>query len=136
MNVERIHDPHRLGDLTLNAGDQVAELSRWFDGAPCNIHRTPDEAMLLRAIKIFEETGEMAGNIIGLTGQNPRKGVTSSMDAAIDEAADGIVTLLGFIEHVTGNQGVSLQIALRKINKVHLRMRMYEATPADSDYDA
>lgn len=111
-----------LGDQVVTARDSLATISRWIDNSPANLQRTPDEAMLLRAIKAFEEAGEMASNIIGMTGQNPRKGVTSTAEEVIDEAVDTALTFLAFVEHMTGNVGASLPILLAKIEKVHERM--------------
>ena len=46
--------------------------------------------------------------MIGLTGQNPRKGVTHTIDDVRKELLDVAVTALGAIEHLDGNQGRSL----------------------------
>ncbi|GAA2930935.1 MazG-like family protein [Kitasatospora cinereorecta] len=38
----------------------------------------PEQDLLLRMLKLSEEVGEVAQAVIGVTGQNPRKGVTHS----------------------------------------------------------
>lgn len=118
-----------LEDQAMDACEQVAEISRWIDTSPANARRTPDEAFLLRAIKIFEEAGEMVQAIIGLTGQNPRKGVTHSLDDVLEEALDTALTALAFVESATGNRTESLPRLFAKIEKVHLRM--LAASPVD-----
>lgn len=51
-----------------------------------------------RILKVTEEAGEAAGAWIGLTGQNPRKGVTHDLDDVAGELADVALTALVAIE--------------------------------------
>lgn len=134
MSIEYIPAPDRnrpwirnwtLGDAT-KAQSQLEEISDWIDDFPVNRDADPLAAFLLRYIKVFEEAGEMVGNIIGMTGQNPRKGVTSSLEEVLDEAADTALTILGAIESATGNRGESFGRLFEKISKVHARMEAFE----------
>jgi hypothetical protein len=118
-----------LEDQAMDACEQVAEISRWIDCSPANLQRTEQEAFLLRSIKIFEEGGEMVAAIIGMTGQNPRKGVTHTFDDVIDEALDTALTALAFVESATGNVGESLPRLFAKVEKVHARMLAFENGP-------
>jgi hypothetical protein len=111
-----------LKDDLLDARDGLVAISRWLDEAPVNAARTPLERMLLRTIKLAEENGEMVAEIIGLTGQNPRKGVTSDVDKVIAEALDTVVTGLGIVEHLTDNEGRAFGLLFEKLAKVHARM--------------
>lgn len=111
-----------LKDDALEFRDHTTAISRWLDEAPVNAARTSLESTLLRAIKVYEEAGELAGEIIGMTGQNPRKGVTSDIDKVIGESLDGALSLIGFVEHLTGNQGRALGLLFEKQAKVHARM--------------
>jgi len=112
-----------IHDDLLDFQDQLTEMSRWLDEAPANAARTPLEQTLMRFLKIGEENGEMVAEIIGMTGQNPRKGVTSDIDKVIGEALDVAITALGAVEHATGNQGDALALMLDKMSKVHARMQ-------------
>jgi hypothetical protein len=107
------------------AQHRLTMLSEWIDEH--NAHRTSLEQLLLRIVKIHEEKGEMAGEIIGMTGQNPRKGVTSDIDKVIDEALDWAVTALGIVEHATGNQTLAFGLLFEKLAKISARM---EAAPS------
>jgi hypothetical protein len=114
---------------TLAISAYLAAISRWIDCSPVNVQRTEMEGFLLRAIKVFEEAGEMVAAIIGMTGQNPRKGVTHSMDDVIDESLDSAASLLMLVESATGNRGESLPRLFAKIEKVYERMLAVEAEP-------
>ncbi|MEU3125853.1 MazG-like family protein [Streptomyces sp. NPDC006874] len=50
------------------------------------------QEITLRLLKLSEETGEVAQAWIGTTGQNPRKGITHSVEDVADELCDVIVT--------------------------------------------
>ncbi|MCO8272833.1 MazG-like family protein [Actinoplanes sp. TRM 88003] len=56
---------------------------------------------LCRALKVQEEAGEMAQAVIGVLGQNPRKGVTHTWDDVVAEAIDVVMSALVFAETVT-----------------------------------
>lgn len=51
-----------------------------------------------RILKVTEEAGEAAGAWIGVIGQNPRKGVTHTLDDVAGELADVALTALVAIE--------------------------------------
>lgn len=51
-----------------------------------------------RILKVTEEAGEAAGAWIGVIGQNPRKGVTHTLDDVAGELADVAMTALVAIE--------------------------------------
>lgn len=114
-----------LADAAVPTQQAMAEISRWIDESPANKGRAPLEALLLRALKIGEENGEMVANIIGWTGQNPRKGVTATLDEVIDEALDIAATALMFVESATGNRGAALPMYFDKIIMVRERMTAY-----------
>ncbi len=52
--------------------------------------------MLTQALKIQEESGELAEAVLGVLGENPRKGVTHTLDDCIDEAIDVALSALVF----------------------------------------
>ncbi|AVT30312.1 MULTISPECIES: MazG-like family protein [unclassified Plantactinospora] len=66
----------------------------WLDRA----NGTDRAELTCRILKVTEEAGEAAGAWIGLTGQNPRKGVTHSLDDVAAELADVALSALVAIE--------------------------------------
>jgi hypothetical protein len=68
----------------------VARLTAWLDDH--NGSSTPETA--LRLLKVQEEAGEVASAWIGVTGQNPRKGVTHDVADVVGELCDVIVAAM------------------------------------------
>lgn len=63
-------------------------------------HNADQEA--LRVIKIMEESGEAAQALIGVRGQNPRKGVTHTNADLAAELADVVVSaMVAMHDHVS-----------------------------------
>jgi NTP pyrophosphatase (non-canonical NTP hydrolase) len=83
-----------LGDRAANPAPDpwaaVARLTAWLDDH--NGSSTPETA--LRLLKVSEEAGEVASAWIGVTGQNPRKGETHTVDDVADELCDVIVAAM------------------------------------------
>lgn len=69
----------------------VDRLRAWLDD---NNARPPQEALLLRMLKLSEEVGEVSQAVIGAVGQNPRKGVSHSWEDVESELCDVVVTAL------------------------------------------
>jgi hypothetical protein len=86
--------------------NSIRDLSVWIDEA--NAARDPEAVTWGRLSKIGEEFGEVVGAWIGVTGQNPRKGVHGSIEAVKKELLDVAVTALGALEHLNGNDGKSM----------------------------
>jgi NTP pyrophosphatase (non-canonical NTP hydrolase) len=53
---------------------------------------TGDAALLGQALKVQEEAGEMAEAMLGVLGQNPRKGFSHTKDDLLKEIIDVIMT--------------------------------------------
>lgn len=85
----------------------LVEVSQWIDDG--NSHRDPEAVTWGRIAKIMEEGGEVVEAYIGMTGQNPRKGVTSSLTQVKKELLDVALTALGAYEHLTEHEGSSLE---------------------------
>lgn len=94
----------------------LVALSEWIDAG--NAGRDPEAITWGRIAKITEEAGEVIAAYIGATGQNPRKGVTHSIDDVVAELLDVAVTALGAVEHITGHQGHARSLLDRKIVRV------------------
>ena len=56
---------------------------------------------LCRVLKVQEEAGELAQAVIGVLGQNPRKGFTHTWDHVVAEAIDTALSALVLAETVT-----------------------------------
>lgn len=54
-----------------------------------------------RVAKVIEEAGEAIAELIGMTGQNPRKGITSDQDKLLGELADTALTAIYAMQHFT-----------------------------------
>jgi NTP pyrophosphatase (non-canonical NTP hydrolase) len=75
-------------------------ISRWVDDAPANAARDPEARTWGRLSKVAEEAGEVISAFIGVTGQNPRKGVSDHMDHVAEELLDVALTALAAYVHV------------------------------------
>ncbi|MFJ1805389.1 MULTISPECIES: MazG-like family protein [unclassified Streptomyces] len=76
----------------------VDALSRWLDADQAHGGR---EGLLLRVLKLSEEVGEVAQAVIGVTGQNPRKGVSHTWDDVQSELCDVVITALVALRTLT-----------------------------------
>lgn len=75
--------------------ESVARVVKQLD-ARGNPDLTGLPEILCRALKVQEESGELAQAVIGVLGQNPRKGITHTWDDVILEAIDVAMTALVF----------------------------------------
>lgn len=100
----------------MTSAETIAALSQWIDDG--NAGRDPEAILWGRVAKLAEESGEAVAALIGMTGQNPRKGVTHTSGDLIGELLDVAVTALGAVEHVTGNQGDSLALLEDKLSRL------------------
>lgn len=76
----------------------VATLVAWLDAA----NPRTDHEVACRVMKLAEETGEAVSAYIGMTGQNPRKGVCATRDDLTGELCDVIVTAMVALATITG----------------------------------
>lgn len=100
--------------------DDILALSKWIDAG--NWDRDPEALTLHRLFKITEEAGEVVSATIGALGANPRKGVTNTFEAVLEELLDVAVTALGAYEHVDGHQGRAISELEGKIRRVRERV--------------
>jgi hypothetical protein len=112
----------------LDMGDQVAEVSAWIDRH--NTAMTPTEHLWSRVGKIGEEAGEVVAAMLGMLGENPRKGVTHSRGDVEAELLDVACCALAAVEHLYGNDGSSVGRLANKIDAVHARMLAHQADRA------
>ena len=90
MNELTIADAHR---------ENVRAISRLIDSTyPDDI--SPELAMRRRTGKVFEEAGEVADAVNGFWGENPRKGVTHTVEDVESELLDVSLAALAAWIHV------------------------------------
>ena len=106
----------------------LAAFSAFLDGTIAarlrSMTREELESELLlmhRTIKVVEEMGEVVGALIGMTGANPRKGVTHTREDLAGEFDDVAVSIMGAREHLYGNTGKSFDAVEAKASYVHER---------------
>jgi NTP pyrophosphatase (non-canonical NTP hydrolase) len=73
------------------AWDTIDEIVSWLDTSST---LPPEQERLLRIMKITEEAGEVSQAVIGVLGQNPRKGITHTWDDVTAELCDVILTAM------------------------------------------
>jgi NTP pyrophosphatase (non-canonical NTP hydrolase) len=83
---------------TADLWQHVTAALDWLDTANGRDDHTP----AIQLLKIAEEAGEAAAAYIGMTGQNPRKGVTHTREDVAGELCDVVVTALVALATITG----------------------------------
>ncbi|MFH8565209.1 MazG-like family protein [Streptomyces sp. NPDC017988] len=107
---ERLPDPTDSPELW----DTIDRLHGWLDA---HNDRAPQEALLLRVLKLSEEVGEVAQAVIGTTGQNPRKGTTHTWDDVRAELCDVVVTAMVALRTLTPDTRAVLTAHLRRVSE-------------------
>lgn len=88
----------RLLGMEQSAWETVGRLVEWLDRGS----ELPAETKtILQILKITEEAGEVAEALIGVTGQNPRKGFSHTWQDVESELCDVIVTAMVALTRVT-----------------------------------
>ncbi|NGN63143.1 hypothetical protein G5C51_04375 [Streptomyces sp. A7024] len=73
---------------------------------------TSEHEQAMRLLKVSEEAGEAATAYIGMTGQNPRKGITHVPADVADELCDVIIAASVALHAVTGDPRAALEAKL------------------------
>lgn len=71
----------------------------WLDQA----NGRGEKQTVVHLLKLSEEVGEVASAYIGMTGQNPRKGVTHTREDVASELCDVVITALVALASITGS---------------------------------
>lgn len=80
-----------------------------------------------RILKIVEELGEASQAWIGVTGQNPRKGLVGTVDDVAMELCDVIITALVAMASLPRSGSVDWQTRLNgRANELECRIRMMQ----------
>ncbi|GGR95596.1 hypothetical protein GCM10010252_37970 [Streptomyces aureoverticillatus] len=104
-------------DLTPDPTDLWATVDRLHGRLESHSRHSPRETLLLRMLKLSEETGEVAQAVIGATGQNPRKGTTHTWDDVQSELCDVVITALVALRTLTPTPEEALTSRLRAVEE-------------------
>jgi hypothetical protein len=96
--------------------DDISRINAWLDRNEPGPHEDS-----MRVMKIGEEFGEAVAAYIGMTGQNPRKGITHTEYDLLSELADVAITALCAIQHFTGHKDVTERMLTEKIAMIMSR---------------
>jgi hypothetical protein len=107
-----------------NAWDTVGSLVTWLDE---NSPLTPEADRLLRIMKIGEEVGETNQAVIGVLGQNPRKGVTHTWEDVHAELSDVILTAMVALSTLTPDAAKVFQGHLARVAERSLAAQPLQA---------
>ena len=78
--------------------DEAFRFAKWFDQ---HSSLPPEAKPMARVMKLTEETGEAAQALIGVMGENPRKGITHSWEDVAAELCDVIFTAMVALVTIT-----------------------------------
>lgn len=102
---------------------QLADVDNWLDDAASDLyHDEPLAQDWARIAKIGEEMGEVVNAFILLTGQNPRKPKSGTMDDVTGELADVAYTAILAMLHFTKNKEHVGAILVDKARALSARM--------------
>jgi len=120
---------HELGEYR----DELADLIEWMDDDLDNNVAQPYKDQPLaqdwaRVCKVQEEAGEAVDALIGVTGQNPRKGKYGSELDLYDELCDTALTALYALQHFTKQRDVTLDRLMYRARYHRERRQVQVAT--------
>lgn len=82
----------------------VVDISQMLDASyPPSLD--PEAWRWRRCLKASEEVGELTEALLGLSGENPRKGITHTLGDVRKELLDVALAALGAVAHLDGNTG-------------------------------
>lgn len=98
---------------------ELKELVRWMDNdldteVSPQYREQPLAQNWARVAKVVEEAGEAIDALIGVTGQNPRKGTYGSYDDLLNELADVALTGMYALQHFTKDEGLMFAVLLNR----------------------
>ena len=101
--------------------NQLTQFSAWLDNSPNYVGLDPEAHDWRRIAKVVEEAGEAFTAFTGTLGENPRKGVTHTIEDVKKELYDAAFSAIGAVEHLNGNKGGALEGFFDHIDYVHTR---------------
>ena len=97
--------------MTTDQWATIHDLTAWLDRRDGRA----EAAVSARMLKLAEEAGEAAQAWIGMTGHNPRKGISHTVDDVCDELCDVIVAALIGLDTLTDDPAKHLDAKLGRI---------------------
>lgn len=114
-------------DEHISSWEELRSLVEWMDdyldsAASDTYQEQPLAQDWARVSKATEEAGEAIDALIGMTGQNPRKGTYGTIDDLLAELAD--VALTGFygMQHFTKNSPLTMDLLMKRARYHHARV--------------
>lgn len=106
-------------DVSTSMREELRQLVIWMDDdldgeVADRYYEQPLAQDWARVAKAGEEAGEAIDALIGVTGQNPRKGEYGSYNDLLNELADVALTGLYAIQHFTKNGDETLDTLMRR----------------------
>lgn len=116
--------------------EELAELVEWMDAdldaETAEVYRDQPLAQdWARVAKAGEESGEAIDALIGMTGQNPRKGEYGGLDDLLDELCDVALSGLYGVQHFTKDIDATLEALMVRARHHHARRSAQTATLND-----
>jgi hypothetical protein len=108
----------------------VHAIDAWLDAEVANEYRAQPLAQdLMRVVKVAEELGEAIQCLIGMTGQNPRKGKTHRTSDLLNELADVVFTGILAMQHFTKDPNATRWILIQKLADIERRVPVIPGQP-------
>jgi NTP pyrophosphatase (non-canonical NTP hydrolase) len=108
----------------------ITAVTAWLDAS--NEDSPHEDSM--RVLKLVEEAGEAASAYIGMTGQNPRKGVTHTRADLLAELIDVAITALCAVQHFTKDETETRAAVAVKLDRLLSRVGLSAAAPQSARY--
>lgn len=103
-------------------GNAIAFIDNWLDSDVDEEYiNQPMAQDGMRILKIAEELGEATQKYIGVTGQNPRKGIYSTTAEVNEELADTAWTAILAIQHFTKDEEETARILANRLDRIYRR---------------
>lgn len=123
--------------LTIRAHNDIIRTDKWIDdNAPIDYQEQPLGMLWGRVGKLGEEVGEAIQALIGVTGQNPRKGVQGTFIDVQNELADVVFTALCAMQHISKNTDNRSIDDILHDRLTHISHRISESASAIPDSKA
>lgn len=91
-----------------------------------------DHEVTLRLAKLIEEAGEVVQAHLGMLGQNPRKGVTHTVDDVAEELCDVVTTALTALCSLPGLERKPEEILQERVERRAELLRHLKEAEADA----
>jgi NTP pyrophosphatase (non-canonical NTP hydrolase) len=109
----------------------IQYIDAWLDNGVGPLYQEQPLAQdWARISKIAEELGEAIQAFIGVTGQNPRKGIDHIQEEVMNELADTAITAILAMQHFEKDTYRVRDLLRAKINKIENRARNAKSNTA------